>query len=344
MRFLYILDWRLRILSKVKEHRNYFLVNLKQIFQKGLRFLKNPKPYLKFLYRENLRIKSEFVHNYAPYSFLDDKLNIKYRFYSNFGYKINLNNPKTFNEKIQWRKLFERDPFFTILADKNKVREYVKHKIGSEYLIPLLGVYNNPQEVNWSSSQEKFVIKPNHGAGCVIYCDDMGSFDRDSANKEMEVWIRTNFYHISREWQYKNIDPKIIFEKFIESDTNSGLTDYKFFCFDGKPKLIQVNVDRYTKHSLLFYSPKWKKQNMSLRGYPISTRNISKPKNLEIMLEIASQLSKGISFCRVDLYNVKGKVLFGEITLTPNGGNVPIVPYKKDLALGNLMHLTRYSK
>lgn len=314
---------------------------MKKITQKGLRFLKNPEPYFKFLYREYLRMRSETVHKFAPYSFVDDKFEIKYRFFSNFGYRINLRTPKTFNEKIQWRKLFERDPFFATLADKYKVREYVKEKIGAEFLIPLLGVYGNPKEVDWSCVKGKFVIKPNHGAGCVIYCDDLNSFDKDKAIKEMNVWIKTNFYHISREWQYKNIDPKIIIEKFIEGDSISGLTDYKFFCFDGQPRLIQVNVNRYTEHSLLFFNPQWEKQSMSLSGYPISSREISKPKKLPEMLDIASKLSTGISFCRVDLYNVNGEILFGEITLTPNGGNVPIIPYEMDITLGKLMHLTR---
>ena len=263
-----------------------------------------------------------------------------YRMHKRFGkhtYRLNLDNPATFNEKITWLKLNHRFKDGPVIADKYLVREYVKEKIGDKYLIPLISVFNNTQEIDYSSLPKQFVLKPNHGSGWVIICMDRNKVDTSEFNKQLDRWLKLDFSYLAGEWQYKAIEKKIICERLIQELTE--VVDYKFYCFNGKPKLVQVDVDRHTNHARSFYDLNWKKLDVGLL-YPSGKKELRKPKNFQGMVQIAKKLSRDFTFCRVDLYNVDGRIYFGEITLHPEAGNGPFESYEQDLEMGKLLDIT----
>lgn len=247
---------------------------------------------------------------------------------------------KTFNEKLQWMKLYDRNPLYTQLSDKYVVRDYVIKKIGREYLNPLLGAYETTDQIDWTKLPARYVVKPNHGAGWVIIRDGK---DKSKNNSDLVItlneWLQTNFYERFREWQYKDIKPRILIEDYIEGENEFGLLDYKFFCFRGIPTLIQVNIDRFNEFSLRFMDMDWEETPMSLQHYPKSHKIIPKPPMFEDMCQIASKLADDFRFCRVDLYNIGRRVVFGELTFTPNAGFEKITPIAYDHLLGDLLQI-----
>jgi len=310
------------------------------MIKKLIRFIQNPKPYI-LLIADNLsKLGRDIVSLVAPYSFLDDKLFIKHRFEELLGYKLNLKCPKTFNEKIQWLKLYYRNPLYTKLADKYAVREYVKEKIGPNYLVKLLAVYDRPQQIDWQSLPDKFVIKTTHSSTLNILCEDKNVLDTQSAINKLENWMNFNHYREtnSREWHVKNIEPKIVIEEFLNGDPEFGLLDYKFYCYWGAIIYIEVHIDRFTSHSCNIYDLSWN-QLPFLHGFPHSKKEIDKPNNFEEMLSIAHKLSQRIPFCRVDLYNFNDKIYFGEMTFTPGGGFDRFDSYVTDLLFGQPLSL-----
>lgn len=310
------------------------------MINKLFRFIHNPKPYFviisDFLFMKFRNLVS-FV---APFSILDDKLFIKHRFKKEFGYKLNLKTSKTFNEKIQWLKLYYRNPLYTDLADKYKVREYVRQKIGDTFLIPLLSVVDDPYKLNWIEFPKKFVIKTTHSSKLNIICQNKEDINKEYVISELIKWLNFNHYKDtnSREWHMKDIQPRIIVEEYLEGDANYGLVDYKFFCFSGIPKYIELHIDRFTNHTMVFYDTKWEEQKMT-HQVPLSHKRPPKPNHLENMLAIASALSEGIPFCRIDLYDFNDHVYFGEVTFTPGGGFDKFDSYETDLQFGNQINL-----
>lgn len=289
-----------------------------------------------------LQKRYEWIHKRFPYTWLDDKYFLEYYFLKKIGYRLNLQNPKTFNEKIQWVKLYDRNPLYVNLADKLLVRDFVAQRAGSNYLTSLIGVYDAPEEIDWDILPASYVIKPNHGAGWVFIKESNQSIDKDSLIDQLNSWISTNFYQFYREWQYKNIKPKILVEQLINANSVFGLIEYKIFCFSGKPTIIQLNLNRFTDLSLQFYDVEWERLPISLEHYTYSTKDVPKPTNLDELLTVAKQLSAGLRFCRVDLYNEDGKIYFGELTLTPNAGVKKIEPFEFDLELGKLINLNKF--
>ncbi len=287
-----------------------------------------------------LQKRYDWIHKKFPYTWLDDKYFLEFYFYKTLGYRLNLKKPQTFNEKLQWMKLYDRSPLYTQLSDKFLVRDYVIEKIGPEYLNPLLGVYQTTDQIEWTKLPARYVVKPNHGAGWVIIRDGR---DKSINNSDMVIklneWLQTNFYERFREWQYKDIKPRILIEDYIEGENEFGLLDYKFFCFRGIPILVQVNIDRFSDFSLLFMDMDWKETPMSLQHYPKSHKIIPKPPMFEDMCHIASKLADNFRFCRVDLYNIGKRVVFGELTFTPNAGFEKITPVYYDLYLGELLQI-----
>lgn len=262
-----------------------------------------------------------------------------FRMHKRFGshsYIMNLKNPKTFNEKINWLNIYERPNHGKVIADKLKVRNYVTEKIGDEYLIPILKVFDSTEIIDFGLLPDMFVLKPNHGSGWVILCDDKNQLDRRSTLNKLKKWCDLDFYYLSGEWQYKGIERKIICEKLIEEIR--GIVDYKFFCFNGMPMFIQVDLDRHTQHVRSFYDLNWDKMQISLM-YPSTDKILDKPKSLERMIEIAKTLSRDFIFCRVDLYEVNEKIYFGEITLHPGGGNEPFGSFEEDLEMGQYIDI-----
>lgn len=256
------------------------------------------------------------------YIHVPDKLYIKWKYRRIFNKKLNLNNLETFNEKLQWLKLNNRNPLYTTLVDKYEVRDFIKKRIGEEYLIPLLGVYEKFDDINFDLLPDKFVIKCNHDSGSVWVCKNKKNFEIEKTKKEVTRALSRNYYYAAREWPYKNVNPKIIIEKYIE-DKNGLLPDYKFYCFNGKCDYVMVCTERETGTPKFYYfNKKWDLiKNMSNDG--INVKNdfyMPKPKNIEKMFELASSLSKKIPFVRIDFYNVDGNIYFGEFTFYPSGG------------------------
>lgn len=255
------------------------------------------------------------------------------------GEELNLKNPKTFNEKIQWLKLYENNPLKTKLADKYLSREYVKEKIGEEYLIPLLGVYDNFDDIDFDKLPNKFVIKTNHGCGYNIIVKDKNNFDKVDAKKKINEWLKTNYAFLyGLELQYKDIKPKIIIEEFIENFDNE-LYDYKVWCFMGKAHYIQFLSERNVHLKMAFYDRDWNKQNF-VYNHPLDDKNIEKPKNLDLLLNLAEKLAAGFPHVRVDFYILNdGTIKFGEFTFTSFSGICDWRPKETNLMLGNLVVL-----
>lgn len=247
-------------------------------------------------------------------------------------YWFDLKNPQTFNEKINYLKLFERNPLSPIVADKLTVRDYVKDTVGEEYLIPIIGIYSSADEINFKELPKKFVLKTNHGSGWNLICHDKNQLSWEIELKKVKSWLKKNAYYLSREWQYKYTKPQLIHEELLEYE----IDDYKFFCDMGEPRYIQVDSDRFSNHQRTVFDTSWDEVDMYFM-YPRIESEVPKPSKLNEMLLLAKKLSKPFIFCRVDLYEYKGKVFFGEITLHPGGGSEPFREYKYDLLMGGVI-------
>jgi hypothetical protein len=246
---------------------------------------------------------------------------------------INLRNPKTYNEKIQWMKLYHHDPLTRDLSDKYKVREFVKKRIGEPYLVELLGVYQNFDEIDFDGLPDQFVLKCNNDSGSIAICRDKKTFDIDAARAKLEKGLNTNFYYAGREWQYKYIKPLLICEKYIENKPGD-LLDYKFFCFDGVPKLVHLNFGRATDLKKNIYDLDWNLLDVKMKYDNDPSVFLDKPENLDEMLDVAARLSAGFPHVRVDLYCVEGKIYFGEMTFTHTGGNSLFQPESFNYKMG----------
>lgn len=274
--------------------------------------------------------------------FLPDKSYIKLYYRLRVGRKLNMNNPTTLNEKLQWLKFNYRFPLQSIVSDKLLVREYVNDKIGEKYLIPLIGSWKKYDDIDFSLLPEKFVLKCNHDSGGLVVCNDKEKLNHIEAKRKIEKSLNSNFYYIGREYQYRNIKPMILCEKFI-SDNGNVPMDYKIYCFNGVPDVILVCKDRFSKNthraSYYFFDQEWQFQPLNKGDENIKNVDIQKPKNLDEMIEIAKKLSKDFVFARIDLYNVDGKIYFGEITLSPNSGFDPDIKYETDLMFGQKLEI-----
>lgn len=271
---------------------------------------------------------------------IPDKLYLKLMYRFIMGKKLNLNNPKTFNEKLQWLKLYSRDPLYTTLVDKYAVKEYVANVIGEDYIIPTIGVYEKFDDIDFSTLPDKFVIKCTHDSGGVVVCKDKSKLDVAIAREKISKCLKRNFYYIGREWPYKNVKPRIIIEEFMEDDKNEDLNDYKFMCFNGKVKCSFVCSDRRSKDGLkvTFFDLDWNKMPFQ-RHYPTSKKEIPKPVNYDKMIQLSEKLAKDLPFARVDFYEVNGKVYFGEITFFPGNGTEEFTPEEWDYTMGSWINL-----
>ena len=256
------------------------------------------------------------------------------------GETLNLENPQRFNEKIQWLKLYDSTPLKTRLADKYLVRDWVKEKIGEEYLIPLLGVWDNFDEIDFDKLPNQFVLKCNHGCGYNIIVHDKLKFNKEDARRKINNWMNEDFaFRCGLELHYSAIPRKIIAEKYIENSGND-LYDYKFWCFDGKVKYIQFLSERNTNGlKMAFYDKNWEKQDF-VYSYPLNSKNIPRPENLEIMVYLAEKLAEGFNHVRVDFYRLEdSKVYFGEMTFTSCSGVCKWIPETMDMEFGQLIEL-----
>lgn len=271
-----------------------------------------------------------------------DKLFLKLKFRLMMGEKLDLNNPKTFNQKLQWLKLYNRKPEYTTMVDKYAVKEYVANIIGEEHIIPTLGVWNSTDEIDWDALPNQFVLKTTHGGGgCdVIICKDKATFDKDAAKEKLNKSLKSDIYYNFREWPYKNVPKRIIAEKFM---TNNGkdLEDYKIHCFNGEPKFILVCSNRYGGGAMIddFYTPEWELMDVRRPGHPKSEKASKAPEHLKQMLELSRILSKEIPFLRTDFYIIDNKIYFGELTFFPASGMSKYQPEEWDLHFGEMLKL-----
>lgn len=257
--------------------------------------------------------------------------------------ELNLENPQTFNEKLQWLKLYDRKPIYTTMVDKCAVKGYVAERIGEEYIIPTLGVWDSFDEIDFDALPNRFVLKCAHDSGGLVICKDKASLDLDAARKKLEKSLKREWFYCGREWPYKNVKPRIIAEQYM-SDDNGELCDYKLMCFNGKVKCSFVCSERYSAKGLhvTFFDREWNAMPFE-RKYPACREGLPKPLNYDKMLELAEQLSSGIPFVRVDFYEVFGKIYFGELTFYPGGGWEKFTPEEWDYELGSWIQLQEKS-
>jgi len=271
---------------------------------------------------------------------LPDKLFIYLFYWETYGYFPNLNDPKTFDEKLQWYKLYYRVPLMTTLTDKYDVRLYLEDKGFAGILNELYGVYNGVDEIDFSKLPERFIIKATHGSSMNIICKDKKSLSWATCRHLMNKWLKRNYYHLGREWAYKDIKPRLICEKYLENEECNELIDYKFYCYNNKPEVLFVCTGRFSADGLKYnaYDMDWNRI-YAYKGKPSSDLVIEKPDNLKAMITIASELCQGFPFVRVDLYSVKGKIIFGELTFYPDSGTSPFTPDKYNYFFGDLFML-----
>lgn len=284
----------------------------------------------------NPRILLVHLFQKAPFKFvISDKAFVKLFYHTYIGKKLDLLNPKGFNEKLQWLKLYDRKDEYSDLTDKLKVRDYVADKIGKEHLVPLLGVWDSAEQITIDKLPEKFVLKCNHDSASVVICTDKKTFNIKKAKKKLSKALRTDYYYIGREYNYHNIERKIIAEQYLSNESDGGLTDYKFFCFDGEPKFIQIDTGRFSDHIRNFYTMEWEYIDVSY-GKPNSPNAIiPKPEGFSEMVEYAKVLSKGFTHVRVDFYYTNNQVYFGELTFHHGGGAMVIKPERYDELWGS---------
>lgn len=295
-----------------------------------LYFLKNPN-----------NILLGIVYHLAKY--IPDETYLKWIYRLHIGKRLNFNNPQGFNEKLQWLKLYNRKPEYTIMVDKYEVKKYVAEKIGKEYVIPTLGVWNSFDEIDFDSLPNGFVLKTTHGGGGggVVICRDKQSFDIAKARAILNGSMADDCYTKTREWPYKNVRHRILAEQLIETklENNIDLPDYKFFCFDGVVKALFVGSERQSGDVKFdFFDPDFNHLDI-VQSHPMSSKKILKPKNFDKMKELASILSQGLPHARIDLYDTGEKIFFGEITFFHHGGITPFHPDKWDYIFGSWLTL-----
>ncbi len=275
--------------------------------------------------------------------FGSDKLYLKVWFHSCMGYWMDFHNPQTFNEKLQWLKLYDRQDIYTTMVDKYAVKQYVENIIGKQYIVPTLGVWNSFDEINFDLLPEQFVLKCTHDSGGLVICKNKSKFQKSIAKSKIEKSLQFNYYKKSREWPYKNVPHRIIAEPFLEDDEYKELRDYKFFCFGGKVKAMFIVTNRQNNNCETCFDFFDRDFNhfFCINGHPMAEHTPKKPKNFEEMIMLAEELSQNLPHARIDFFEVNGTTLFGEITLFHHGGGVKFDPIEIDYKFGSWLDLPK---
>lgn len=295
--------------------------------EKILKYIKNPLLIIPFLGARGML------------KWLPDKTYLKIVYRIIMSKKLDIDNPHTFNEKIQWLKLYDRKPLYTQLVDKYAVREYIANTIGEEYLIPILGVWDRFDEIDFSKLPERFVLKCTHDSGSVIICKDKNSFDIKAARKKITKCLKRNYYWYGREWPYQYVKPRITAEKYMIDESIEQLKDYKIFCMNGQPIYIEVDYDRYNGHKLNVYDLDWNFVDFYMTSPNDNKIIINKPKCFSKMIDFAKSFSKNVKFVRIDFYCVDEKLYFGEFTFHPGSGFIDFHPKEFDKKMGDLLKI-----
>lgn len=276
---------------------------------------------------------------------IPDRIYLQIVYFRHFKKFIDFDNPKTFNEKIQWLKLNYRKEEYTNLVDKYRVKQYITKLIGEEYVIPTLGVWKNVDDIDFKSLPEKFVLKCNNDSGGIVICKNKKDFDEVKAKSFLKERLKNNGYWYGREWPYKNVKPCIIAEKYMEDSISKDLKDYKFFCFNGSMEFFDIDIDRFIEHRSNYYD---RNGNFLPFGKtycpPDYTKKIEMPKNLDKMIELAETISHNTVLSRIDFYEIDGQVYFGEITFYLGSGFSPFTDEKWDYKLGDMIDLPNIKK
>ncbi len=273
---------------------------------------------------------------------MSDEIYLKKCFELYLGKPLNLDNPTTYNEKIQWLKLHDRRSIYTTMADKYEAKRYVAERIGEEYIIPTLGVWNKFEEIDFESLPEQFVLKCTHDSGGLVIVTDKAKMNLKEARRKINKSLKRNYYYRGREWQYKNITPRIIAEKYMANADGTHPRDYKFFCFNGVAKVMYIVSDRFANQEMTydFYDMNFDK--LPFRSiHPNSDMVIDKPENFDEMRELAEKLAEGFPHIRVDFYDIDGKIYFGELTLAHGSGFEYFEPYEWDIKMGSWLELPK---
>lgn len=276
---------------------------------------------------------------------VSDELYVKSFYWMVFREKLDLSNPQSFNQKLQWLKLYYHNPIQTLMVDKYRVKQYIKETIGEQYVVPILGKWDSVDEIDWDHLPNRFVLKCNHDSGGLVICKDKSCFDIEAAKVKLKKSLKRNLFYDTREWPYKNVKPCIFAEKYLE-DEFGELRDYKFFCFDGEPKALFIATDRQCNDR----ETKFDFFDMELNhlpftnGHPNATPYPAPPKSFEEMKNLAAKLSKGLPHVRVDFYEINGQPYFGELTFFHWGGIKPFEPKEWDYKFGSWIKLPKKTK
>lgn len=273
-----------------------------------------------------------------------DKAYLRIKYYLRMGRKLHLQSPKTFNEKLQWLKLYERKPDDKVLSDKYAVKQYITETLGEQYVIPLLGVWNHFDDIDFNSLPDRFVLKCTHDSGGLVICKDKSKLDLKKAKKIIERSLKYDYFIYSRENAYKDVPRRIIAEAYMEDITSGELVDYKVHNFNGEPKFILLCQNRFKDGGLCedFYSAEWEHLDIKRPYHPNAPEVAEKPEELEEILRLSRILSKGRPFVRTDFYIINHRVYFGEITFSPACGMTSFVPEKWDTIFGEWIELSKY--
>lgn len=302
-----------------------------QIMGKLLKYIKDPYSILVSVFNR--------LH---PWNWIrSDEKYLKILFLVTFRKKLDLKNPQTFSEKLQWLKLYNRKPEYTMMVDKYAVKEYVSKKIGKEYVIPTIGVWDHVEDIDWDSLPNQFVLKCTHDSGGLVICRNKETLDKKEVMSKLKRCLEQDYFILWREWPYKNVQKRIIAEKYIEPDSKTNdLPDYKFFCFNGQPKYCQVISGRNSEMKIDFFDKEWQHQPFhEPYNYSFADIEPSKPKQFEKMWAAAAILAEGIPFSRIDFYEVGDTVYFGEITFFPTTGLGGFDPKEWDMIFGKMIQL-----
>lgn len=270
------------------------------------------------------------------FSWMPDEMNLKFWYRYNFGKKLNLDNPETFNEKLQWLKLNNRKDEYTRMVDKYEVKEYVASIVGDQFIIPTLGVWDSFDEIDFDALPKQFVLKCTHDSGGLVICKDKSKLDLKAAKKKIQKSLKRSYYWVGREWPYKNVKPRIIAEAYMQDSKTNDLKDYKFFCFGGVAKCFKVDFDRYIEHHANYYDMQRNLLDFGEAAYPPNDKKKLdiNPETLEEMQRLAEKLSADIPFLRADFYDVDGRIYFGELTFYPASGFGKFTSEQSDQLMG----------
>lgn len=293
--------------------------------------VKNPRLYL-----------ASFFRRMAPY-ISNDELYLRIMYYLRLGKVLHLSNPVSFNEKLQWLKLYDRNPLYTILVDKYAVKKYVANIIGEEHIIKTIATYDSVEDIDWNALPKQFVLKCTHDSGGIVVCKDKTMLDFSASTKKLAECLSTSYYPYNREWPYKDVPRRIIAEQYMEDTKTAELRDYKFFCFNGEPKALFIASDRMSRDEETkfdFFDMDF--NHLPFRnGHPNATVLPDKPLCFEEMKQLAAKLSVGFPQVRVDFYEVDGKVYFGEMTFFHWSGMTPFEPEEWDYKLGKFIEIKK---